>query len=132
MLSGEGASNTYANIVKAQNEDYKQRYLPHELDLYKSLGDAQMMRDQVDRSGNLAGAGADLGKASAERQLQKFGTTLNPMQRDEFERRYNSNKALAVNEARNAARLAKKERDMQVMAGQVGNYSSAKSMPDGG
>ncbi len=113
----EGPQNTYAAIEEAQEADYENRFLPHEIDLYESMGNPEQMREQVTRSGNLAGAGMDSAKAQAERKMKSYGTELNRMQRSEFDSRFNRDKAVAQVDARNSARIAKKERDMRTLAG---------------
>ncbi len=113
----EGPQNTYAAIEEAQEQDYENRFLPHEIDLYNSMGNPEQMREQVTRSGNLAGAGMDNAKAQAERKMKSYGTELNRMQRSEFDSRFNRNRQVAQVDARNSARMAKKERDMRTLAG---------------
>ncbi len=123
MLSDHGAADTHAAIEQAIWEDEKEFTLPHLRDIYESIGDANLTGEQVDRSGTLSNMGRANAKAQTERNLSRYGANLNRMQRKEFEDKFSRGTRIAEIDARNATREAKKQRDMNLLAGSTGAAS---------
>ncbi|OUR99218.1 hypothetical protein A9Q81_11630 [Gammaproteobacteria bacterium 42_54_T18] len=114
-----GAADTYGKISRAQWNDYKARFVPIEDKLIESIGNEQLLGEQISRNVNSVNLGFSSAKVGSDQKMRMYGTQLTGEQKNASNRQTNLSQNLATIDAKNLTRLAKKERDMQSMAGSV-------------
>jgi len=120
-----GADNTFGRIARAQWSDYKSRFMPAENELIDSIGNPHLLKKQIDRNVDFVNMGFDNAQTGVDQKMRQYGSQLTDRQEVASTRQSDLSRNLGVIDAKNVTRLAKKERDMQAMAGGVSTSSKA-------
>lgn len=116
-FGNKGASTTYGRIARADWEDYKRRFIPYEKKLMGIYGNMGMLNDQIDRNVQASNYAFDSADRSADDMRRLYGANMTTRQTDAYNRKRAMQKNMSRVNATNMTRLAKKDRDMQLMAG---------------
>lgn len=116
-MGKQGASDTYGRLSRAQWEDYKKRFFPYEMQLFGMYGNANLLNDQVDRSVKAVHSAYGSAVRDTADMQELYNTNLTRRQWDAIQRNQAIEHKAAVSGAKNSARMAKKERDRELLAG---------------
>lgn len=104
---------TYANITRQEYEDYVNNYRQFELDLIKQ---AQTDTSLIDQAREDSVNAAEVTQGIAERNLQRYGANLTPVQQQEMSRGLQRSNTLGGIQSVNDARIAQREANTALMS----------------
>ncbi len=104
---------TYANITRQEYEDYVNNYRQFELDLIKQ---AQTDTSLIDQAREDSVNAAEVTQGIAERNLQRYGANLTPVQQQEMSRGLQRSNTLGGIQSVNDARIAQRESNTALMS----------------
>lgn len=108
------ASDTYANLIRAQYADYKSRYLPEQEKLMSLATDNSLMNAQLDRTSEDAQNAINTANQEQSNQMARMGVAT---QTNANNNSSSLSSALALASAKNGTRSAAEERNMSILAG---------------
>lgn len=126
QFDSQGASTTRAMISRAQWEDYKTRFQPFEDELIGLYGD-EGLDDQISRNVDAVNTSFDHSVQSAADKRQLYNANMTGRQASQHHRNMQMQRGMAQVHATNMTRLARKDRNMNLLAG---NASSPTDLPE--
>lgn len=113
----EGASNTLAQLNRAQWNDWKARFKPRLEQLAGYAQSGELTQQSVGLARDAVGQSFDSMAATQQRRQSDLGIQMTPAQQAANKRTMGLTEASTTASAMNQARAAGKDRDMQILAG---------------
>ena len=108
------ASDTYANLIRSQYADYKQRYLPQQEKLMSLATDNSLMNAQLQRTSENTQNAINSANQAQNNQMARMGVATQTNTNDNSS---SLSSALAQASAKNGTRSAAEERNLSILAG---------------
>lgn len=115
--SRNSGSNNLSQVHRAQWEDYLSRFVPVENDLFSIYRNEGRMEEAAQKAGLTMGQSFGQAKTQADRQLSRYGVNLNNRQSTNRDANYALESTAAMAGARNAARTAIHDQNMNILTG---------------
>lgn len=115
------ASNTYADITRAEWADYKKTFQPWEQDLAASIGNEEMLSEQLGKTDTAVNASFDQAAGTLDRNNTRRGLSLNPEEQAVVDRTSGMGRAATLADAKNNVRIHSQDRDNQLLTSGLGN-----------
>lgn len=112
----QGASYTKAMISRAEWEDYKQRFRPYEDKLMSMYGSKDLDK-QISRNQQAVKTSFDNSAKQASDMRRLYNTNMTRRQFGQYKANLNMRQSMAKVHATNMSRLARKDRNMELLAG---------------
>jgi hypothetical protein len=110
------ASDTYADLVRAQYED-SQRFKPYEQELMSLADSEALLNDQLSKiTGNSTKRFAQA-KTNSDMMNQRYGVINSLRQDNSNNTQLDAQRGLAISQAKNMSRLASEDRTLGVLSG---------------
>ncbi|TQV82867.1 hypothetical protein [Aliikangiella coralliicola] len=119
------AADINADLIRAEYEDYRQRYLPLEIELMRLASDPEEKRAAINRAGDEVNSGFESAAKQSAMTAQRYGIR-DPSLRVGAERNRNLSKSAAIAQAKNQTRVAHNDLQMRIMAGSHNNSSNSR------
>ena len=117
-----GAANL-AKVHRAEWNDYLNRYVPIENELFAKFNDKKAISESVDKAGLTMASAFDKSRQQTDADLSSYGVNLSDRQREMRDRRFEIDKSAAVAGAMNDMRIAKEDQRMAILAGGLSSVS---------
>ena len=112
------ASKTYANIIESQYADYMERFKPYEARMLDLAQSRELLDDQLSRITGSVNASFNNPQMSAgSLQMQRYGVQQGAQQQAKINRQNETQRALAIADAKNNTRVANQDQKMALITG---------------
>lgn len=112
-----GASNVLADLNRAQWNDWKARFQPRLEQLANYADSGELTQQAIGIADSTMGQSFQQARAGQQMQNQSLGINQTAAQKNAYDRTMNLAQASSTAAARNHARIAGQDRDMQILAG---------------
>ena len=111
------ASDTWADLVESEYEDYQQRFQPYERKLL-SLADSEALLDeQLSRITANTKSRFNLAQQNVNMMNQRYGIQSTQRENNYNQTQMNAQRGLAISQAKNASRMAESDRRFGILSG---------------
>lgn len=117
------AEDMNADLIRAEYEDYRQRYLPLERELMRLAMDPEEKKKAVNRAGEEVESGYANASAQSSRTARRYGIE-DPSKRVGFARNRELDKSASIAQAKNQTRKTHDDLVMSIMSGSHNNSSN--------
>ncbi|HEN3614745.1 TPA: hypothetical protein U5E40_004073 [Yersinia enterocolitica] len=121
------ASDTYANLIRDQYNDWLTRFYPKQKELMGLATSGELMNQQLTRVSDSSASSLRSAQLGTQNQLARYGTTQTANPNDNS---LGLRSALATAGAKNGIREAEQDRQMNILTG--GSASLREQMSIGG
>ena len=115
--SDDYASNTYAQVIRAEYGDYKSRFQPYEKKLMALADSEQLLDDQLSKITANGSKRYKQAQASSAIMDQRYNTQTTQRQQNYSNTQSDSQRGLAISQAKNMSRLASEDRRVGILSG---------------
>jgi hypothetical protein len=115
------ASENAARVTRQQYNDYLTRFAPYEDYLINQVGNQEYQKEQVSNAVDSASKAYQGGLESANRNLARYGVTLDETEQDAYMRKAKMGDVLSKINAANTTRYELEEDDLNLASG-LSNY----------
>lgn len=127
------ASKTYANIIESQYGDYLARFKPYESQMLDLAQSRELLDEQLSRITGSVNASFNNPQMSAGNlQMQRYGVQQSAQQQAKSNRQNETQRALAIADAKNNTRVANQDQKMALITGASATRSTVTSNGYGG
>lgn len=111
------AADTFADITRAEYQDYKDRFQPYETKLMGLAQSEALLDEQLSRITTTSKRRFDQSKANSALMNQRYGVQQNDEQRNYSNTMTDASRGLAISQAKNMSRLAATDRKTGILSG---------------
>ena len=115
------ASNTYADITRAEWADYQKTFRPWEQELAASIGNEEMLSEQLGKTDIAVNDSFDQAAGTMDRNNTRRGVSLNPEEQAVVDRTSSMGRASTLADAKNNVRIHSQDRDNQLLTSGLGS-----------
>lgn len=127
------ASKTYANIIESQYDDYLARFKPYESQMLDLAQSRELLDDQLSRiTGSINASFNNPQMSAGNLQMQRYGVQQSAQQQAKSNRQNETQRALAIADAKNNTRVANQDQKMALITGASATRSTVTSNGYGG
>jgi hypothetical protein len=119
LAPGGSASGNYANLTKAQWQDYQRRFVPIENELINSTtyANPQVLTKAIGQGREATNQAMDVSEKTQQRAVGQYGITQDPAQLTLRRRMEGLNRSAAVVDAANRIRQRVSDRNREITSG---------------
>lgn len=127
------ASKTYANVIRAEYDDYKARFQPYEERLMSLADSRELLDQQLGRiTTNINKSYANPQHNAGALQQRRYGISQSTQSSNQNNRQNNLNRALSMAHAKNNTRVADSDRRFDMVTGSDSQRANVMRQSQGG
>lgn len=111
------ASDTFADITRAEYADYKDRFQPYEKRLMSLAESEELLDAQLSRITATSKKRFEQSKANSALMNERYGVQQNSQQQNYSNTMNDASRGLAISQAKNMSRLAATDRKVGILSG---------------
>lgn len=116
-LSDTYATDTLADLQRAEYQDYKTRFQPYERKLMSLADSEQLLDAQLSKISQTSAARFQQSAINTQMRDQRYGAVRSNRVQNATETQRGAQQGLAISQAKNMSRLASDERQMGILSG---------------